>query len=150
MKAAAVATGKEHGISKRTVERSFAKATPKPKAVNRSERGHTIMKRPLRSKSGPVYSARGIDAARQHYLRHAELIDDLDAEQEIVIDALREIAGKRSMRGAQGDDLDVPDFLRRKRDSQDGRSETPPDDPTPENSLREIEDTANRAPGRRP
>jgi hypothetical protein len=94
VKATVVAQAKERGISKATVERALAKATPKPKPKPVSERGHTIMKRPLKSKSGPVYSARGIDAARQNYLRCAELVADLDAEREVILEAFRQIAGK--------------------------------------------------------
>ena len=55
----------------------------------------------MRPKSGPAYSARGIDAARQHYLRRAESVEDLDAEQEIIVDALREIASKRALNGGK-------------------------------------------------
>jgi hypothetical protein len=59
----------------------------------------------------------GIDAARRYYLdRCAEPDIDLDAEQEIIIDALREIAGKRAISAqATRDDLDIPPFLDRRR-----------------------------------
>ena len=50
---------------------------------------------------------------------------DLDAEQEIVIDALREIAGKRLI--ATGNSQQAAPTL-----PQDGRSEVPLDDPTPD------------------
>ena len=92
---------KEQQVSERTIKRAIARATSKPKAVNRSERGHTIMRRPMRPKSGPVYSARGIGTARQHYLRHAELVKDLDAEREIIDDALRAIDSKRALNGGK-------------------------------------------------
>ena len=91
-------------VSESSIKRAINKAegrVPKPKAVNRSERGHTIMRRPVRPKSGPVYSARGIDAARQHYLRHAELAEDLDAEQEIIVDASRAIDSQRALNGGR-------------------------------------------------
>ena len=77
------------------------------------------MKRPLRSKSGPVYSASAIDAAREHYLRHAELVENLEAEQEIICKALREIAGKRAS-ATKASDLDIPAFLDRKRALSNG------------------------------
>jgi hypothetical protein len=62
-KGAAVATAKEHGISKRTIERSFAKAEdktpkPKPKPKPKSEPKATIT----------VTMPAGIDAARKHYV----------------------------------------------------------------------------------
>jgi hypothetical protein len=91
VKAAAVATGKEHGISKRTVERSFARAegkTPKPRPEPRA----ATSPKPRLNTFG------GIEAARRYYLdKCADPDVDLDAEQEIIIDALREIAGRRAM-----------------------------------------------------
>ena len=58
----------------------------------------------------------GIDAARRHYLdRCAEPDVDLDAEQEIIIDALREIAGKRAMQAADDDLGNIPECLDRRR-----------------------------------
>jgi hypothetical protein len=100
--AKAVATGKAHGIGKRTVERSFAKAEgkkpkPKPEAEVVIFDDHRFPKRPFPKprSSKPVV---GLDAARQFYLdKCAEPEVDLDAEEEMIIDALREIAGKRAM-----------------------------------------------------
>jgi hypothetical protein len=93
VKAAAVATGKALNISKRTVERSFAKAEgkmprPEPKRYTA---------RPLpKPRSGKAVL--GLEAARRHYLDQCAGPDvDLDAEMDIVVDALREIAGKRVM-----------------------------------------------------
>ena len=58
----------------------------------------------------------GIDAVRQCYLdRCAEPDVDLDAEQEIIIDGLREIAGKRAMQAADDDLGDIPACLDRRR-----------------------------------
>ena len=94
VKAAAVAAAKEHGISKRTVERSFAKAE------GRIPETKKIAGPKLRTKP-KLETHTGIDAARRHYLERCSLPDvDLDAEQEIVIDALREIAGKRAMQAS--------------------------------------------------
>jgi hypothetical protein len=60
----------------------------------------------------------GLEAARRHYLDLCgDSGVDLDVEQEIIIDALREIAGKRAMQAqAERDDLgDIPAFLDRRR-----------------------------------
>ena len=82
---------KEQQVSEPTIKRAMAKAdgkTPEPKRY---------AARPMpKPKSGkPVI---GIDAVRQCYLdRCAEPDIDLDAEQKIVFDAWREIAGKRAM-----------------------------------------------------
>ena len=93
-KAAAVATAKEHRISKRTVERAIAKAegkTPEPKTIA----GPRLKTKPK------LETHVGIDAARQFYLdRCADPGVALDAEMETIIDALREIARKRSHAGA--------------------------------------------------
>ena len=112
VKAAVVAAAKEHGISKQTVERSFAKAEgrlPEPKKIA----GPKLRTKPK------LETHAGIDAARRYYLERCSLPDvDLDAEQEIVIDALREIAGKRAKAmQAQADDdlLDIPEGLDRRR-----------------------------------
>ena len=110
IKAAAVATAKEHGISKRTVERAFAKAegkTPEPKTIA----GPRLKTKPK------LETHVGIDAARRYYLdRCADPDVDLDAEQEIILDALREIAGKRAMQAQADDDLgDIPEGLDRRR-----------------------------------
>ena len=119
VKQRAIAEGKKYDIGQRTIEKALAKATPRPKPKPVSERGHTIMKRPLRSKSGPVYSAGAVDAARQHYIRHAELVEDLDVEQEIIREAFHKIAGKRAI-AAKAPDLDIPAFLDRKRALSNG------------------------------
>jgi hypothetical protein len=111
VKAAAVATAKDHGIGKRTIERSFAKAEghiPQPKPIV----GPKLKSKPRLEKHV------GIDAARRYYLdRCAEPGVDLDAEQDIVIDALREIAGKRAMQaqnatGALPAQVDLEDCIR--------------------------------------
>jgi ParB-like nuclease domain len=108
-KAAAVATAKEHGISKRTVERSFAKVErriPEPKKI--------AGPRPRRKPKLETHV--GIDAARRYYLEQcAEPDVDLDAEQEIIIDALHEIAGKRAMQAADDDLGNIPAGLDRRR-----------------------------------
>ena len=110
VKAAAVATAKEHGISKRTVERSIANAE------GRIPESKKIAGPKLRTKPNLELHV-GIDAARRYYLdRCAEPDIDLDAEQEIIIDALREIAGRREITTqATRDDLDLPEFLDRRR-----------------------------------
>jgi hypothetical protein len=92
VKAAAIATAKAlpDPISERTIERSFAKAEGKQTA---------------KPKLKPTWNAKpklethvGIDAARKFYLdRCADPGVDLDAEMETILDALREIAGKRAM-----------------------------------------------------
>jgi hypothetical protein len=109
VKIAAISSAKECGISKSTVERELARFEGK------------------KPESSKVASARkpkpqshvGIDAARRDYLeRCAEPDVDLDAEQQIVIEAFREIAGKRAnarMVEEAGHEMpDLPDFLDRK------------------------------------
>ena len=75
---ASIEEAKKRGYSESTASRGLAKArgkTPPTKAKLKLD----------------------IDAARQHYLdKCADPDVDLDAEQEIIIDALREIAGKRA------------------------------------------------------
>ena len=110
MKAAVVATAKEHGIGKRTVERAFAKAegkTPEPKPIA----GPRLKTKPK------LETHVGIDAARKFYLdRCADPGVPLDAEMKIILDALREIAGKRAMQAQADDDLgDIPEGLDRRR-----------------------------------
>ena len=133
LKQAAIAEAKKHDISESTVERELAKAEgrlPEPKKIA----GPKLRTKPKLEKH------LGLDAARRYYLdRCADPEVDLDAEQEIIIDELREIAGKRDqLRRALEHNLpDLPDFLDRKRSStlpQDGRSEEPMGDPTPENA----------------
>jgi hypothetical protein len=86
VKAAAVAAGAEHGISKRTVERAIAKAegkTPRPTP-------------PLDPKPGQG-ALHKLDAARGHYLECVKSAKDLDGELDIIRYAFREIAGNRAM-----------------------------------------------------
>jgi hypothetical protein len=61
----------------------------------------------------------GLEAARRHYLDLCADPDvDLDAEQDIIIiDALREIAGKRAMQAADDDLGNIPAGLDRRRQS---------------------------------
>ena len=112
MKAKAVAEAKKLDISKATVERSIAKAegkVPKPKKKPRVEEpigGEVGTPKPKARQ--PHYSARpmpkprsgktlaGLEAARRYYLDLCADPDvDLDAEMDIVMDALREIAERR-------------------------------------------------------
>jgi hypothetical protein len=109
MKAAAVETAKQHGISKRTIERSFAKAEGKTPKLE--PRRYTARPLPKPKSGKPVV---GLEAARRHYLDLcAGPGVDLDAEQEIIIDALREIADRRVALKAA--DLEIPAFLKRGR-----------------------------------
>lgn len=124
VKAAAVAAGKQHGVGKRTIERSFAKSEKprlKPEflpAVRVEEPTATF--EPLRKDPHDPYvrllkafhrapqAARdrvildhisrvvSIELARRNYLLVAEQrVEDLDTEQAVISAALREIAGKR-------------------------------------------------------
>ena len=124
VKAAAVATGKRHGVGTRTIERSFAKSQKprlKPEflpAVRAEEPTATF--EPLRKDPRDPYvrllkafhrapqEARdrvilahisrvvSIESARRNYLLVAEQrVEDLEAEQAVISAALREIAGKR-------------------------------------------------------
>jgi hypothetical protein len=79
---------KKDQVSERTIKRSIAKAEGKtPKYVARP------LPKPRSGK--PVL---GLEAARHHYLDCCtDPGVDLDAERDTIIDALREIAGKRSM-----------------------------------------------------
>jgi hypothetical protein len=52
--------------------------------------------------------------------RHAELVEDLDVEQEIIRKAFHKIAGKRAIAG-KAPDLVIPAFLDRKRALSNGR-----------------------------
>jgi hypothetical protein len=118
-KAAAVATAKEHGISKRMVERSLAKADGrKPKSAKPLHDAERVV-----IKAGRLTIAQGLEAARRHYLFEIESIAEkdwafaLDAEMEIVVGALREIAGKRALQtqAADTDDLgNIPEGLDRR------------------------------------
>jgi hypothetical protein len=78
-------------VPTRTIERSFAKAEGRVPAPSR------ITRRPLKSRP-QLELHTGLEAARRHYLdRCAEPGVDLDAEREMVVDALHEIAGKRRL-----------------------------------------------------
>jgi hypothetical protein len=109
LKQAAIGLAKESKISKATVERALAKSDGKTPAVKPKQYTARPMPKPKSGK--PVV---GIDAVRQCYLdRCSEPDVNLDAEQEIIIDALLEIAGKRAM---QDDDLgNIPAGLDRRR-----------------------------------
>jgi len=95
VKAKAVKIAEQAGVSKSTVERAIV-------AVDAKERGavprpNKIPGRPLKTKP-KLETHTSIDVARRYYLEQCQHPDiDLDAEQDIVIDALREIAGKRAM-----------------------------------------------------
>ncbi len=108
-KAKAVTEAKKHGISKSTVERSFAKAEGKLPAAKR------YTPRPLpKPKSGKPVT--GLDAVRRHYLDLCAAPDvDLDEEQRVIVEAFREIAGKRI--AAAEADLAIPDFLKRAQEA---------------------------------
>jgi hypothetical protein len=95
VKAKAVKIAEQAGVSKSTVERAIAKAEA-------NERGIVSEPKKIagpRLKTKPKLETHtGIDAARRYYLEQCQHPDvDLDAEQDIIIDALREIAGKRAM-----------------------------------------------------
>ena len=83
---------KKHDIGKSTVERALRKAEgktlPQPKPIA----GPKLKTKPK------LETHTGLDAARRYYLEQCEAPEvDLDAEQNIIINALREIAGKRAM-----------------------------------------------------
>jgi hypothetical protein len=85
LKAKAVAIAKEHGIGERTVERSLAKV--QGPLIHRPKWALTAEER--------------LDAKRTAYLRECEKQSvDLDAEQEIIITAFRDIAGKKAKEAA--------------------------------------------------
>jgi hypothetical protein len=85
VKAAAVVTAAEHGISKRTVERAFAKAE------GRLQQSKPVAGPPLKP-TPKLETHVGLEAARRHYLDLcAEPGVDLDAELKIIIDAFREL-----------------------------------------------------------
>jgi hypothetical protein len=125
LKAAVVADAAKAHISESEAKRALARAegkTPAPKkrrskaeiaeaqnqgvdavldlaakSLEAKPKHYTARPMPKPKSGKPVV---GIDAVRQCYLdRCSEPDVDLDAEQEIIIDALREIAGKRAMRG---------------------------------------------------
>jgi hypothetical protein len=133
VKAAVVAKAKERGISKPTVERAFTKATePKPRPKAEAVTLDRFPKRPFpKPRSGkPVV---GLEAARRHYLDLcADPSVDLDAEQDIIIDALREIAGKRAM--AKSHPLDIPPCLDRRRQKVPSDDATIPEKESPDGS----------------
>jgi hypothetical protein len=114
-KAAVLADAEKHGIGKRTVERSIAKAEgrlPEPSRITGPK---------LSSKPKDMQRHVGIDAARRYYLeRCAEPDIDLDAERGLILDAFQELAGKRAMAAAARpasalDYPDLPDFLDRRQ-----------------------------------
>lgn len=129
VKAAAVATGKQHGVGKRTIERSFAKSQKpslKPEflpAVGVEEPTasfepltkdpHDPYVRLLKAFNRAPQAVRdrvilahisrvvSIESARRNYLLVAEQrVEDFDAEQAVISAALREVAGKRSREDA--------------------------------------------------
>jgi ParB-like chromosome segregation protein Spo0J len=105
VKAAAVKTAAKHGISKRTVERAIAKSEGKEP-------------RPVKARAAPVCS--GLDAARRTYLDWCVKLDaDLDAEQNLIFDAFREIAGKRARLARK-----QASTLLQDGQSEDGRGDT--------------------------
>ena len=101
---------KEQQVSEPTIKRAIAKAEgriPQPKTIV----GPKLKLKPK------LETHTGIDAARRYYLDLCvDPAVDLDAEQEIIIDGLREIAGKRAMQAQADDDLgDIPEGLDRRR-----------------------------------
>jgi hypothetical protein len=79
-------TAEQTGRSKRTINRLRAKPEAKAKPTTKPKVETSV--------------ETGVDAARQLYLDVcADSVVDLDAEQDIIIDALREIAGKRAGAG---------------------------------------------------
>ena len=119
-----VADAAKQGIGKRTAERAYAAAQGRTPAPPKPTKLKPTLEKHL-----------GLDAARRFYIDKiwSEPDIDLDAEQKIIIDALREIAGKRAMQSqaGNGDDLEIPACLVRKQAStlpQDGRSKGGLDD----------------------
>jgi hypothetical protein len=104
VKQAAVETAKEHGISESTIKRSIAKAEgrfPEPSRIA----GPRLSSRPKLEKRV------GIHAARSFYLdRCGEPDVDLDHERELILEAFRELAGKRAMARPSPSALDYPDL----------------------------------------
>ena len=100
---------KEQQVSEPTIKRAIAKAEgriPQPKTIV----GPKLKLKPR------LETHTGIDAARRYYLDCCvDPAVDLDAEQEIIIDGLREIAGKRAMQAADDDLGDIPACLDRRR-----------------------------------
>ena len=81
LKAEALATGKKHGISPRTMERALADAV-----------GKTKTNRPKSAKPEA-----NLDAARQRYLKQCEGPEvDIEQEYDTVIDALIKISKRRN------------------------------------------------------
>jgi hypothetical protein len=98
-------------VSEPTIKRSIAKAEVRGRSQPKKIAGPRLRTKPK------LVTHVGIDAARRYYLERCEDPDvDLDAEQEIIIDALREIAGKRATaRQSAKDDIgDIPACLDRR------------------------------------
>jgi len=93
---------KEEQVSEPTINGAVARAEgrePKPKmpTASVSERGHTVAKAPLRSRSGPVVS---LSATRTAYLDAIEKLEvDVDAEEGTILEGLDQIR-RRRMKGA--------------------------------------------------
>ena len=88
VKAAAVETAKEHGISKRTVERAFERASDHPKAPTKPK---------SKSARPPAMGPRTVEGWRRGYINACKIgCPDLDAELETVRTAFKEIVGKRA------------------------------------------------------
>ena len=99
--------GKKNAVKAKALEINSEGRIPQPKTIV----GPKLKLRPK------LETHTGIDAARRYYLdRCVDPAVDLDAEQEIIIDGLREIAGKRAKQAQADDDLgDIPEVLDRRR-----------------------------------
>jgi hypothetical protein len=173
-KAAAVAVGAQHQIGKRTIERSIAKAegkTPKPTAVKKPSlpvRDREENMRQAQERRDEASLGRREEKAQRLADRKAEV----DEATDIIDDMMSLFVDPRSVQrllnllwdtGVKIDVQDYVDVLVDEADEmeaeadekaastlpQDGRSERPVDDPTLENSCREIESTVNAALNRR-
>jgi ParB-like nuclease domain len=97
----------EAQVRERTIESAIARSD------GREPKRYTPRPLPSPRSRMPVV---GLDAARRHYLDLCAGPDvDLDAEQRVIIEAFREIAGKCI--SATGADLAIPDFLKRPKDA---------------------------------
>lgn len=109
IKAAAMATAKEHGISKRTVERAFAHYEQPTEHPNAPKKLRAKARRLKRRATLQEYSQqlarlpKNIEGARRFYLQFAAKPDvDLDEEMRLVVDALQNISGKRDQQRGAG------------------------------------------------